>query len=509
MAFTKTPLQDTYQTKQIPLIYEWDNRATSVDGSVDSKQTVAQNVFFEKVESKSTGESYYHTIKRDGIIEYFEQINDVILGLYYWEQGQKLVMVTPATIFTVTSDGTTSSTATTNFAGDTINGVGFTEYLYENGDRSLVICGSQNMGVLNAGGVYTQITDPDCPTNKIPFPVFLDGYLFCLSATGSIHNSALNDPFTWSASDFINAESYPDNNRALARVGNYIVALGSFSIEWFYDAGNPTGTPLARVDGATQQVGYIQGLINADNSAYFVGRSNLGAPSVYKIEGLKVTEMGTPTVRRWLNTVSQNGVAFTRGHIFNIGGHRFYVVVQNRDETNPTQTYMLDLDNGMWSSLVLRNDTEGPFIFASASGVLISSNSRWMNVVTFFSEYGSKIVWRFSPTAYQDQIGNGTSVNFTCQFTTRPLDFGNYRMKFTSRLLFGTDLTSSTSLLNISWSDDDLNTFTSSRTVDLSKTYVPLWACGSFRKRAFKFTYADNFPMRWRSVEIDYNQGQA
>jgi hypothetical protein len=82
-------------------------------------------------------------------------------------------------------------------------------------------------------------------------------------------------------------------------------------------------------------------------------------------------------------------------------------------------------------------------------------------------------------------------------------------MKFTSRLLFGTDLTSSTSLLNISWSDDDLNTFTSSRTVDLSKTYVPLWACGSFRKRAFKFTYADNFPMRWRSVEIDYNQGQA
>lgn len=510
MAYSKAPAQDTYQTKQVPLIYEWDTRLASASGSVDPKQTVAQNVYFEMVENRSTGEAYYDVLKRDGVTVAYDIPNN-ILGSYYWENLGKIVVVTQANIYQVdTLTGITLTTACSDYAGAdaALYGVNFTEFLYENGTSDLIIaCGNGEFGTYTTGGVYTSNADPDAPAQIRGYPVFLDGYLFFTSIDGNLYNSDLNTPLSWTASNFIAVESYPDFTQAIVRVGNYIAALGTTSIEWFYDAANPTGTPLARVDGATQQIGFIQGLISTENAAYFVGRANQGTPSVYKISGLKITEVGSPTVRRWLNTTST--VPNSRGHIIVMGGHRFYTVIQNRDEINPTQTYMLDLDNNMWTSLVLREDTEGPFIFTSTTVFQKGLTSRWATFATYFSEYNSVKLKAFVPDQYQDMTGAGSLVNFTCEFVTRPLDFSNYRMKFCGRLVFGTDQTATTSLMSASWSDDDMQTFTTPRTFDVSKVYTPLWACGAFRKRSFKLTYADNFPMRWRSVEIDYNQGQA
>lgn len=511
MAYTRTPMQDTYQTKQVPLIYEWDSRIVSDTGAVDPKQTIAKNVYFELVESNKTGEAYYNVIKRDGVV-ISDTIPNNILGIYYWEYVDRIVVVTQSNIYQVsTTTGIVTTTVTGAFAGAdaALYGVNFTEFLYESGSIELIVAsGNGNFGTYTAGGVYTPCTDPDRPTQIRGYPVFLDGYLFFTNIDGNLYNSDLNAPLSWTASNFISVESYPDFTQAIVRVGNYIAALGTASIEWFYDAGNPTGTPLARVDGATQQIGFLQGLISTENAAYFVGKANQGAPSVYKIDGLKVMEVGSPTVRRWLNTTSI--VPNSRGHIIVMGGHRFYVVMQNRDQSAITQTYMLDLDNNMWSSLVLRQDTEGPFIFTSATVLQKSLTGRTATFATYFSEYNSTNLWTFASYQYQDTTSDLLGlINFTCEFVTRPLDFGNYRDKFCSRMVFGTDQTSATSLMYASWSDNDMASFTAPRSFDVSKVYTPLWACGNFRKRSFKLTYTDNFRMRWRSVEIDYNQGQA
>jgi hypothetical protein len=115
------------------------------------------------------------------------------------------------------------------------------------------------------------------------------------------------------------------------------------------------------------------------------------------------------------------------------------------------------------------------------------------------------IVRGFSPTATNDN----ETINFTCIFKTQPMDFGNYRVKFMGRMLFYTDQTPSTSFMNVSWSDDDMSTYSTPRQVDLSRVYEPLYACGSFRKRSLQITYTDNFAMRWKSVEVDYDQGSA
>lgn len=508
MAYTKAPTQDVYQTKTIPLIYDWNNRQQSTFTALsDPKQTVAQNVHFEKVVDQETGENYYNVIKRDGWEEE-DTFGNAIIGTYYWENPDRIVVVTSTTIWMLDiTTGIKTSTTTSVFSTSATKGLNFTEFLYEDGHSDLIICGEFAAGGLTTAGVFTQITDPDYPTTVLAYPVFLDGYLFIADTQGNIRNSDLNNPYSWTSSNFIAVESYPDYIKGLARVGSYVVALGTTSTEWFFDAANPTGTPLARVEGATQEIGYIQGLVGSENAIYFVGRSNRGQASVYKIVGLKITELGTPTVRRWLGTTSF--LSSSRGHIFMMGGHRFYVVIQNRDFINPTQCYMYDLDEKMWTSLVLRNDNEGPFIFTSTTAFQKDITQAYGQVLTYFSEYQSNRLFVFRPEFYQDDASSANPVNFTCQFTTRPLDFGNYRNKFVSRLVFGTDQTSSTSLMSVSWSDNDLQTFNTPRTVNLANAYTPLYANGVFRKRAFKITYADNFPMRWRSVEIDYLQGDA
>jgi len=258
------------------------------------------------------------------------------------------------------------------------------------------------------------------------------------------------------------------------------------------------------VDGATREIGFIQGMVSSEDASYFVGRSNRGSPSVYKIAGLKLTEVASPTVRRWLSTTSI--ILGQRGHIFAFGGHQFYVVIRGRDNT-PIETYMLDLENGMWSSFVLGNETEGPFIFASTTALVSNLLGTEGQITTYFSKYEDNILTTIRPETHQDV--NGGVVNFTSTFITQPISFDTSRLKFVSRLLFDTDQTSSTSLMSVSWSDDDQTTYTTPRTVDLSLPYTPLWACGQFRKRSFKVTYADNFPMRWRGFEVDYNLGQA
>lgn len=508
MAFTKTPVQSSFETKNIMLAYDWDNRkATDLTLAVDSKQTVAQNVVFEVVQNQTTGESYYHAIKRDGSevvisLPSVGYVGETILGIHYWDATTRLVVVSTKHIgiWDSSTGGLISDTAYTGFTNTTV-GVNFVEFLYTAGTSTLIISDGFTFGELNAANVFTECVDPDRPSQFNNFPVFMDGYLFLSQDNGNIVNSDLNNPLSWSPSNFISADSYPDRLKGLARVGTYLVALGSQSCQWYYDAGNPTGTPLAIVQGATQQIGYIQGLVSGENEIYFVGKGAKGAASVYKIAGLKITDLGSPTARRWLNTTSVSNN--NRGHIITMNGHRFFMVILNRDNS-PIQTYLMDLENNMWSSMTLGADTAGAFFFSSTQAFVQNITASYAQSTTWLSVYGARTVLGFRSDLYKD-----SNVNYTVKFTTQPQDFGTYRIKFGARLLLACDQTASSSLCSVSWSDNDLTTFSTPRTVDLQYQYTQLYALGSFRKRSWQITYTDAFPMRWRSIELDYDQGSA
>jgi len=142
---------------------------------------------------------------------------------------------------------------TTSGAGNTIS-VYWTDNDYQTWSAARTLSFDNNFPT-TAG---TEITSADFPTPHCPFPVFMDGYLFVAkSGTQDIYNSNLDDPALWTAGDYISAEMYPDKIVALSKNNNYIYALGSNSIEYFYDAAVATGSPLGRHDSAVQQFGAV------------------------------------------------------------------------------------------------------------------------------------------------------------------------------------------------------------------------------------------------------------
>lgn len=132
----------------------------------------------------------------------------------------------------------------------------------------------------------------------------------------------------------------------------------------------------------------------------------------------------------------------------------------------------------------------------------VASLSTKIKYQTYFNILGDANIYRFSDTAYQD---NG--VNFEMKFRTSMENFGTNRIKFGTRILVDCDQTPTTSNVMISWTDNDYQTFSTPRAVDVSHAYKQLYALGRFRKRAYQVTYSDNFPMRMNGLEFDYVQG--
>lgn len=512
MAYTRAPMENVEQNKQISLLYQWDSRFDA-SGNYD---TLFQNALIEPI-----GQEYFQVLKRDGI----EQVTlpaggqvGPMIGTYFWDSKSGNPFIITVTIGAsnvgfcnvynvdpVTGTiGFTSSTSLANTVRYDTE-VFFEEFLYDNGTVDLFFTIPAGLYRIVVAGT---VTGP-VPTGIAAGgnPVFLDGYLF-LCTNSDIFNSNLNDPLTWSASNFISVESYPDKLRMILRVGTYIVALGTESTQYFYNAANPTGTPLAANVGATKKIGLIGGLTTFGDQAFFIGTSGSGAPSLYTLQGLKIEELTSyPFSRFWVGQgYTYDTGSYPKGSILLLNGHSvYYVHTPVTPSTIPPTTtptgvsYYYDLETKLWSKLTYQSTA-----FLLTQSAWSAAIARGFKRQTYFNIMNDNNLYRFSPTIYRD---NG--VNFEVKFRTRFDNYGTQRMKFGNRLVLVADMTSSASNMTVSWTDNDFQSFTATRTIALNNAYQQLYALGAFRARGWEFTYADNFPMRWRSVELDYTQGQS
>lgn len=487
MAFTKTPTQDTYDTKRFPLVGMPQQR----NGRDVLKDQRFLNCFPEQIKAQVTEAKKYYCTKRSGIIQSVAPAFGLSRGAIYEDISKKLFFVV--------------GTALCSWNGSSLNAfgvipgtdpVGFTLHLTTE-VKVILLTGTNGYSINPQTDIATQIVDPDFPTPHLPFPISMDGYLFVAKANSAdIYNSDLDNELAWTPGNFTTAEMYPDNIVAMTKNNNYVIAVGGGSTEFFYDAGTATGSPLQRNDSAVQQLGTgaAYSVVQTENEVVLIGNTGNGGRTVWVIEGFKAQEVGTEAVRMSLNDL-EDDLSTVNAYCIRVMGHKFYVLRM------PTvdRTWVYDFDSKLWHewSTPDTGGTQRAFIGIYAA----DGPNGFPYMLVDISGLGGVFVMR-------DDVYQDIDRTITAQLTTLKLDFDNMNRKVASRMaIYGDWPLNTTASLAIEWSDDDYRTWSAPRILQLSSEFPFIRRLGRFRRRAFRLTHTANTPMRLEGMELNLDSG--
>lgn len=233
----------------------------------------------------------------------------------------------------------------------------------------------------------------------------LNGYIF-VCVGGDIYNSDLDLPDSWNTSDFISTEIYPDNVVALAKFKNYLVAFGTNTIEFFYDAANVSGSPLQRQEGVLHNIGCIgqSAITELEDRIFWIAQSGSTYYSIWELDKFEAKKVSTPEFDNLLtnyfnqsSTYDYNVLQWQVISAFRLNGRYFLgIPVLTKLTANPAQNYVwltLDLDLKLVSEFSILSNAPlsfcRPFIWRSFFLWLTTSvqypgptNSLTMSVIT-------------------------------------------------------------------------------------------------------------------------------
>jgi hypothetical protein len=484
MPFSSNPQYSTYKTERVPLVKDVFLRSTN------AYDALYENCIIEVLKNKDTKQSDMAVVKRPGTQTSISSslITSEFRGMYFWQKQNTLIYAIGNTFYfwnVANAIGTaTSSASLTSTTGE----VGFEEFLYSDGHVTVVWSDGTKLGEISTTFVVTTSADADLPTH-LPHPVFLDGYIFVVkTGTQDIYNSDNDAPLSWTPSNYISAEMSPDSLLRIERMSNYIVALGSESIEYFYDAANASGSPLGRNDTFYKQVRYLGGSIRSGNKVYMIGKYDNGAPDLFVIEDSKVTPVGNQQIQRFLSRITD----FTTmtGAIVTYDSNTMYIF------TVGGSTFSYNIGTDFFTNWKYKTGTVFNIKYFDVAYSTTEIN-------TYMYNPDDNAVIKFSLGTFTD-----SGINYIMTVRTEPLDFDTLQMKFMGRLSLFVDNNNSASI-SLKWTDDDYQTYSNTYPIILNQELPSIRRLGGFRKRAFIFTNTDNQPIRFRGFEVDLNMGNS
>jgi hypothetical protein len=327
------------------------------------------------------------------------------------------------------------------------------------------------------------------PAQTVPGFVFLNGFTYVMDSTGTIWQTATqNQIANWGVLAFIQAATDADTAVQLARQLIYVVAIKQWTTQFFYDAGNPTGSSLSPVPGAQYEFGCLSSdtFQDLDGTLLWVTNSKSATYRVVMVNNLEYKFVSDPAVERQLDLgPGSQWYSLAYQH----AGHRWYVITNLT--TNVTMVY--DIGENLW---YLWTDFKGNFypIIGRASAF---PGAEWHMVGATGAIYILNADY-----IYPNDMGNIVPVDIY----TPNFDAGVDRTKMLSQMRFNADQTAGSSL-QVSFSDNDYKSFNSPRVVDLSRARPTLNDEGSFYRRAYHFRHYANTPFRIKSVDLQYDIG--
>ena len=400
-------------------------------------------------------------------------------GVYYWAETDTIYSVFGNTLYAGTTSIQTLNTSTGR--------VGFVEN--GGGTKYLVVVDGADGWYVNTSDTVAQITDPQYPAATTSFVENIDGYTVVVNtADGGLYSSELDDPTDWQ-NDFVNPEMYPDQTTALTRYRNMLVAFGRISSEFFYNAANTSGSPFNRVQQYAQEIGIAEPdtLARVKDTIFFVGQDKVGLRRVYTIQEESFVAISEAPLDRILESEGTS-ISSADGMIVNLKGQTCYLL----SLSSADRTFCYCIESGRWTEIT---DTSG--------------SAKWDYIYSDHDDKGTSIVqhrtdgyvYRVDKDVFQDN-----STNFPVVITTNKYDFGTQRRKFFNGINITGDRQPSSTILYVSYSDDDYQNFGTERQVDMSGRMF-LRNLGSGRRRAYKFRHEDNADLRLEGMEHDIDLG--
>jgi len=473
-------------TERIPLTQPIESRTGSF-----AKDSYSSNCFFETRDQKR------EFIKRPGLVAAV-QITPVTPPAYTPSQGlvafnnkltavinNTIYQVDPSSSYAVTTLGTTSASTSQSYFVKTfldtylffqnkING-----YLYDQSGSSV------SMTTLPSGPYVSGV-------------VYLDNYLFIGTSNNRIYNSNVGDPTTWDALNYISFEQTTDTLVGIAKHLNYLIAFGAVSTQFYYDAANATGSPLAVASTYTSEIGCASGdsIVATSNTVLWIGATKTNSRSVYLMDGVSPIRVSTSSVDRHLEADNLGQVS---AYCYTIDGHTLYILTLH----NTQKTLVYDLNEKMWYSWtqfsIQSNDQPypgtyqesyfRPAFFASLGGVAYTLDD------------DTATLYYFDVNTYRDN-----TQPIYCRTVTDIIDNGTTKRKFYGRLEIVGDKTAGT--MQIRHSGDDYVTWSSYRSIDLNASRSQIYLSGADRRRAWEFLVTSNCPLRLDGAEVDFRIGE-
>lgn len=337
-------------------------------------------------------------------------------------------------------------------------------------------------------GTWTEITDPQFPASTIKGKMEpMDGWMFGLASTANgqsaVFNSDLNSIANWTDGNYILKQIQYDGNKGFAKLGKKLLAFGIETVEVFGNAGNESGSPLITIPEMVGEIGMFHQFISGythyyavlGNKLYFVGRSNHSGVGLYCFDGARFEKVSRGAFDKVLSELAYSHSLFSVNEI--IWGGKEAVAIQATATTAATQRWFMYFpewrDWFEWSSTVFTPVNDAALFLGVGTNqhrlysLQISSTNDWQDA--------------------------GTNYQWLHQFQL-PRD-GNHRHVMHMCQLIG-DTAGSAQNISAEFSDDDGQTWTTSRDINMTTAQKMLTRCGAYRERLVRLSYTGSLEVR-------------
>jgi hypothetical protein len=453
-------------------------------------------------------------------IDIFEDASDAISdakgrGLFFWAENSILYIVNNDNLFKANQGASISSGLTAGTKRC---------YFFPIGGKIILLNPQSDEAFsVTTGDTVAAVSDGDFPSTLAAGGAVLNNALYVLTTAGVVHGSSSGDGTLWNALNFIGATRDPDGGVYLAKHHDNLAVFGPASLEFFYDAGNTSGSPLSRRQDVTWNIGCAvpESVWEIGDRTFFAGVDASGAIEFYLLENFQPRKISTPTIDSLLtNAVTKDSYTVV-GSGFSGAGHDFYIVTFATvpDAITPETTLVYDSTVGLWyiwesdlggvSKLPLVGWTKRDGLVTQygqgqlANGDIININDDLNPTDTLLGNV--YILDDYVDDGYvQSTSAAGTVITITSR--TGMYDGKTNKYKYPESLRFVGDKTPSSQTLTIKWADENNSSFNSGRSQDISINSKE-HRLGRFQRRNHEISYSGTDDIWVEGLEIPINAG--